>query len=328
MPKSENQKLKLLYIAKILKEETNERHPISTSELISRLAEYDINVERKTIYSDIESLRDFGMDICLTKSKTNGGYYLIDEDFELAEIKLLVDMVQSSRFITTKKSRSLIKKLETLTNVHNAKELARDVYVIGRAKSENENVFYNVDDIHTAINANKSISFNLTRYMLNKEQEYRNEGALYTVSPYYLTWNNENYYLIAVDHKNGELRHYRVDRMKNITIKDSAREYDQLFENFDIAEYTKSNFNMFSGDMTRVSIRFPNKLLDVVIDRFGKEVSLRPYDEDNFLASMYVAASGQFYGWIAGLGQGVYIEGPADIKVAYHDYLGDLFHNS
>lgn len=327
MPKSENQKLKLLYIAKILKEETDENHPLKASELIRRLSEYDISVERKTIYSDIESLRDFGMEIMLTKTKNNGGYYLISDDFELAEIKLLVDMVQASRFITTKKSRSLIKKLETLTNMHSAKELSRDVYVIGRAKSENENVFYNVDDIHTAINQGNSISFKLTRYKVNKEQEYKNDGAVYTVSPYYLTWNNENYYLIAVDHKYGAIRHYRVDRMKNIEINNEPRQFGDLFKNFDIAEYTKSSFNMFNGDMTRVSIKFPMPLLDVVIDRFGKDVSIRGAG-DYFLATMDVAASGQFYGWIAGLGKGVQIESPSSIKKAYHEYLGELYNQS
>lgn len=328
MPKSENQKLKLLYIVKILKEETDENHPISTSELIRRLSEYDISVERKTIYSDIEILRDFGMEIMLSKCKTNGGYYLLSDDFELAEIKLLVDMVQASRFITSKKSRSLIKKLETLTNIHSAKELSRDVYVIGRAKSENENVFYNVDDIHTAINTDKSISFKLTRYNINKEQEYRKDGSVYTASPYYLTWNNENYYLIAVDHMSGEIRHYRVDRMKNIVINDEQRKYSSLFEKFDITNYTKSNFNMYNGEMNRVTVKFPSGLLDVVIDRFGKDVAIRSCDDKYFIATMDIAASGQFYGWLAGLGKEVSIESPVSIKEDYHNYLGELYHSS
>lgn len=325
MPKSENQKVKLLYIAKILREETDEAHPISTPELISRLGELDIKVERKTIYSDIELLRDFGMDIELIKNKTNSGYYLVSDDFELAEIKILVDMVQSSRFITKKKSRALIAKLETLTNKHSAKQLARDVYVIGRAKAENESVFYNVDDIHSAISKGKTISFMLTRYMLNKEVAYKNEGSLYTVSPYYLTWNNENYYLIAVDHKKGEIRHYRVDRMKKITINDEPRQYAELFDGFDIAEYTKSSFNMFGGESVRATIAFPNHLIDVVIDRFGKDVPVRVRDAESFLVTTDIVASGQFYGWLAGLGPGVSIVSPVDIKEKYHEYLGNLY---
>lgn len=328
MAKSENQKLKLLYIAKFLKEETNENHPMSTAELIERLGELDISVERKTIYTDIELLRDFGMDIEYVKSKTNGGYYLVSDDFELAEIKLFVDMVQASRFITSKKSRSLIKKLEKLTNVYNAKELSRDVYVMGRAKSENENVFYNVDDIHKAINSNHSISFKMTTYMLNKELEYKYKGKLYTVSPFYLAWNNENYYMIAVDHASGEIRHYRVDRMKQISINDEERKFQELFKSFDVAEYTKASFNMFGGESSRVTISFPNKLLDVVIDRFGKEVSLRFQDEEHFTMSADIVASGQFYGWVAGLGEEVSIVAPVEIKENYHRYLGKLYRKS
>lgn len=325
MPKSENQKLKLLYIAKILREETDEAHPISTPELIDKLAQLDIKVERKTIYSDIEYLRDFGMDIELIKNKTNSGYYLVSDEFELAEIKLLVDMVQASRFITKKKSRDLIKKLETLTNMHSAKELSRDVYVIGRAKAENESVFYNIDDIHNAINNGKTISFVYTKYMVNKELALKNSGSIYTVSPYYLTWNNENYYLIAVDHKNGEIRHYRVDRMKQININDESRQYSNLFEGFDIAEYTKSSFNMFGGESIRTTIAFPNHLIDVAIDRFGKDVPVRVRDDESFLITADIVPSGQFYGWITGLGLGVSIVAPVDIKEKYHEYLGNLY---
>lgn len=325
MPKSENQKLKLLYIAKILRAETDEAHPISTPELIDKLAQLDIKVERKTIYSDIEYLRDFGMDIELIKNKTNSGYYLVSDEFELAEIKLLVDMVQASRFITKKKSRDLIKKLETLTNIHSAKELSRDVYVIGRAKAENESVFYNIDDIHNAINNGKTISFVYTKYMVNKELALKNSGSIYTVSPYYLTWNNENYYLIAVDHKNGEIRHYRVDRMKQININDESRQYSNLFEGFDIAEYTKSSFNMFGGESIRTTIAFPNHLIDVAIDRFGKDVPVRVRDDESFLITADIVPSGQFYGWITGLGPGVSIVAPVDIKEKYHEYLGNLY---
>lgn len=324
MAKSENQKLKLLYIAQILKDHTDEAHPITTKALIEQLEKLDIKAERKTIYSDVECLRQFGMDIEYLPSRTEGGYYLASREFELAELKILVDMVQSSRFLTVKKSRELIKKLEGMAGGHDASQLQRTVYVGNRAKAENETVYYSVDMIHRAIQDNKGISFQYYEYTVGKELQYKKGGDPYLVSPYYLTWQNENYYLIGVDERLGEIRHYRVDRMKKIEILKSSRQAQELFRDFDIAEYTNAAFGMFGGTKTSVLLECHNSLAGVVIDRFGKELPIRRSDGEHFTVRIEVALSSQFYGWLAGLGSRVKILSLETAVKEYEAYLREI----
>ncbi|MBE5894513.1 MAG: WYL domain-containing protein [Lachnospiraceae bacterium] len=327
MPKSENQKLKIMYIAKILKEETDEDHPISIKTMIERLSALDIKAERKSLYSDLQSLRDFGMDIDYIDSKKNGGYYLVERDFELAELKILVDMVQSSRFLTEKKSRELIKKLENMAGKYEAGELQRSVFVTGRAKAGNEKVYYSVDKIHRAIRDDKSIRFQYMDYSVGKELTLRKSGAVYEVSPFYLTWNTEQYYLVGVDEKIGEIRHYRVDRMKAISLTDKERKGKDLFQGFDIADYSNATFGMFGGEKRKVQIQFQNELAGVVLDRFGLDTSLRKKNETTFTVSVSVVPSQQFFGWLAGLGTRAKLLGPADVREEFHDFIGNIYKN-
>ncbi|MGN0327314.1 MAG: helix-turn-helix transcriptional regulator [Lachnospiraceae bacterium] len=321
MSKSEHQKLKLLYIAQILTEETDADHPMTTKQLIDRLAEYDIKAERKSIYDDMDCLRQFGLDIEAVSSRAGGGYYLASREFELPELKLLVDMVQSSRFLTKKKSRELIRKLEKMAGRHDAAQLQRTVYVANRTKAENESVYYGVDMIHRAIQEDRGISFQYCVYTVGKELQYKKDGELYRVSPYFLTWNNENYYLIGVDEKIGEIRHYRVDRMKKIELLEEKRCRRELFEHFDIAEYTNATFGMFGGEKTAVVLRCANELINVVIDRFGKEIPVYKYGEEHFTAKISVVMSHQFFGWLAGLGDRAEIISPTDAVEEYKKYL-------
>lgn len=324
MAKSENQKLKLLYIAQILKEHTDADHPITTKALIERLEKLDIKAERKSIYSDMECLRQFGMDIEYVASRSEGGYYLASREFELAELKILVDMVQSSRFLTKKKSRELIRKLESMAGRHEASQLQRAVYVGNRVKAENETVYYGVDMIHRAIQENRGISFQYYEYTVGKELQYKKGGELYLVSPYYLTWQNENYYLIGVDERLGEIRHYRVDRMKKIELLKSGRRAQELFQDFDIAEYTNAAFGMFGGTKTSVLLECHSSLIGVVIDRFGKELPIRKSDGEHFTVRIDVVLSSQFYGWLAGLGNRTKILSPDAAVKEYRAYLKEI----
>ena len=324
MPKSENQKLKLLYIIKILTEETDECTPISTKDLIERLEEYNIAAERKTIYTDIECLRDFGYDIGFDGNRKKGGYFLASRDFELAELKMLVDMVQASRFLTIKRSRELIKKIEKLAGKREATELQRTVYVANRAKAVNEGVYYTVDRIHRAIAENKSISFQYLEYTVSSQWQLRKGGKRYHISPYFLTWNHENYYLIAYDEDRQETRHYRVDRMKDLEIESTERQGRELFRNFDVAAYSNVAFNMYGGEEKHVKLVFVNALANVVVDRFGKDVTIRKEDEEHFSVSVNVAISPQFYGWIAGFGTGAQIVSPKKEAENYRQYLQEI----
>lgn len=325
MAKSENQKLKLLYILKILEEETNENKPISTKDLISRLASFDIKAERKSIYDDMECLKRFGYDILYNTNKITGGYYLGERDFELAEIKTLIDMVQSSRFLTLKKSRELIAKLESMTDKQSAGKLQRSVYVANRAKSENESVFYSVDTINEAMNDNKSVLFQYYEYSIKKEIKLKKDGALYNVSPYFLMWSNDNYYLVGVDNSLGQIRHYRVDRMKKLSISTEDRMYSDLFDNFDIGKYSKGVFNMYDGEKAKVTLECANEYINVIIDRFGKDIIINPIDNNKFNAITDVYVGPQFYGWICGLNGGVKIKSPKSVAESFHEYVGNIY---
>lgn len=328
MPKSPNQKLKLLYIIKILGERTDEKHPLSTQELIAELAKYDISAERKSIYNDMEQLGRFGYDIGYVKVKSGSGYYLAGRDFELPELKLLVDAVQSSRFITLKKSRELIAKIERLSGHYEAKQLQRQVYVAGRIKTENESIYYNVDGIHRAIQENCQIAFQYMDWTLKKELKPRKEGAVYQISPWALTCKDENYYLIAYDKAADKIKHYRVDKMGQIELLEGTlREGAEVFEKFDIGAYTNKTFGMFGGKEEIVTLQMPKRMVGVIIDRFGKEVDLREKDGETFYVRVSVAVSEPFFGWLTGLGAEVKLVKPQEVTERYKKYLNDILKN-
>ncbi len=328
MPKTSNQKLKLLYILKILSEQTDEQHYMSAQKLIDELAKYDIKAERKSIYDDMNQLIDFGYDIVLVKARSNGGYYLASREFELAELKLLVEVVQSSRFLTLKKSKELIGKIEKLASKEEAKQLQRQVYVANRVKTANESIYYIVDDIHNAILKNEQISFQYLEWNLEKELVPRKDGKKYQVSPWALTCKDENYYLIAHDKEEDKIKHFRVDKMGSILILTNVkREGADLFERFDIAAYANKTFGMFGGMEEIVTLQFDNALVGVVIDRFGKEVSIRKRDEQIFSVRVPVAVSGQFFGWLTGLGKGARILAPEETVKQYQEYMKEIIKN-
>lgn len=320
MPRGENQKKKLILILRYLQQKSDEDHPVSMSRLIDYLESEGIHAERKSIYDDMEALRDLGYDIICIKGRS-GGYFLGERDFELAELKILVDAVQASRFIPKLKSRDLIRKLSDLSGEHQSAELKRDVYVLNRAKSENESVIYSVDAIHAALRHNKNVRFKYVEYKMDKKIAYRHNGEMYEVAPLGLLWNNERYYLVAYDPKAKKPKHYRVDRMKNLSESKKNREVPDEFKNLDIAIYSAGFFNMYSGEQTRVTVRFPAKLASVVIDQFGLDVNMLKIDEETFKAVFQVNVSGQFYGWVLSMGNDVCIEGPKEVKDGYVAYL-------
>jgi len=312
MAKKENQKLKLLYLAKIFSEETDENHGLTMPQIIDKLAEYDVPADRKTIYLDLEELRTFGLDIGSEQVGRQTIYKLFSREFELAELKLLVDSVLSAKFITENKSRKLIKKLESLVSVHDAKQLHRQVIISGRVKTMNESIYYNVDKLHTAINSGKQIKFRYFRYNVDKQEEYRRGGDWYCVSPWYLRWDDENYYLIAYESASDKLKHYRVDKMKNISISDMPREGKKLMESFDEAAYSKKLFGMYGGNDRRVTLVVSNDIVGVLFDRFGRDIPIIKTDETHFSTIVDVTLSPQFYGWVASLGGALIITAPDD----------------
>lgn len=324
MAKSQNQKLKLLYLVDILERKTDEEHPLTAVQLIEELAKVDVTAERKSIYDDVDQLIRFGYDIVLNKSRTNGGYYMASRRFELAELKILVDSVQASRFISPKKTRELIGKLEQLCSIYEEKQLKRQVYVLNRIKTENEQVFYNVDMIHGAIHNNKQISFQYYVWSTTKEMKLRRSGQRYIVSPLGLTWDDENYYLIAFEEEKKEIRHYRVDKMKSIEIMQEDRTQDSGYRTFDIAAYGNKTFGMYGGTPETITLSFPEKLIGVMIDRFGKGISLKKENDTRYCVRVDVVVSGQFFGWVAGLGKEVRILAPDTVREQYRQYLTEI----
>ncbi len=323
MAKNSGQKLKLLYIAKILTEETDEDHPISTKGLIEKLALYGITAERKSIYDDIARLQEFDYDIIQVDNRNGGGYYLGAREFELAELKFLVDAVQSSRFITQKQSRELIKKLEKLAGKYDAKKLQRQVYVAGRVKTENDKIYYSIDALHKAIQENKQISFLYMEWNGKKELMPRKDGQRYEVSPWTLIWKDENYYLAAYDENAGIIKHYRVDKIADVQILEKIRAGSKEYEALDLAEYANKTFGMYGGETEDVTLTFPEKLVGVVIDRFGKDISMRSVD-GLMKARVKVVVSSQFFGWLSAVGKEIKILSPVNVRESYIEWLKDL----
>lgn len=321
---AEFEKLTVLYLMKILLEETDRKHMLNADAICERMEKrYHVSCSRKTVYRDIECLRSFGFDIELIKG-SNSGYYLAKRDFELAELELLVDAVQAAKFITESKSRELIAKLEHLTSSYNAKYLSRQVYICNRPKAGNETIYRNVDYIHEAINRNRQISFIYCEWTVAKELRAKKHGEKYMVSPWSLTWDDENYYLVAYDARADHIKHYRVDKMKDTEILPDGREGRNSFQHFDLAAFTKKTFGMFGGTDTKVQLTCENRLAGVMIDRFGREIMMIPKDEGHFRVTVLVTVSPQFFGWLTGLGAGVKINSPDEVRSQYREYLDSV----
>ena len=309
MPRHVNQKKKLPILRSILLERSDETHPLSMKELIAALKAHGINAERKSIYNDLETLKELGLDIRTVRGRTVG-YYVGSREFELPELKLLVDAVRASKFITEKKSASLIKKLAQLANMHDRKALNRAVFVSNRTKTGNEDIYGTVDRIHDAMEADVDITFKYFQWTASKEKELRRNGSRYCVSPWSLVWDDSNYYLVGYDRDSRAIRHYRVDKMLDARVEDTRREGREEFEKYDINSYSGAGFGMFGGAVERITLSCTNRLANVMLDRFGSSVPILKDGDDRFRITVNVAASPIFFGWVIGFGGEVKIISP------------------
>lgn len=316
MPKSDNQKLKIFYILDYLQQNSHQDHPVRAVELLHMLKQrHNIVCDRKTVYSDIQALQDYGIDIVSLPGK-NGGYYIASRNFELPELKLLIDAVQSSRFLTEKKSRELIEKLCSQCSIYDARLMRRDVVVSGRVKSMNETIYYNVDAIQEAIAENKQITFRYFDFGLDGQRHYRDRD--YVASPYGLCQDNENCYLMALSARHG-VTSYRVDRMSDISQTEDARLPCPELTGKALTEYANHLFQMYSGQMATVKLRFDNSLVNVVMDRFGKQTMLIPDGPKHFVFTVNVAVSPMFLSWVIGFGSKAKILYPQSVVDACQD---------
>lgn len=317
-------KLKIVYLMKILLEKTDESHAITMPEIISSLKAYGITAERKSIYSDIELLRLYGMDI-IGEQRDRAFYYNVgNRQFELAELKLLVDSVQSAKFITEKKSNALIKKIEGLASHYEATKLQRQVYVAERIKTDNEQILYNIDAIHNAIAENSQIEFLYFYWNVDKKQEPRRNGESYIMSPWALTLAEENYYLVCYDAAVDMIKYFRVDKMLNIRLTEKGREGKERFEHFDIAAYARKRFRMYDGVEKKVTLVCKNSYANVIIDRFGKDIPIIKTDEEHFKVTVEVAVSNQFLAWVLSMNEGIKITAPEDVVEQVKTLIKDM----
>lgn len=326
MPRSSRQKEKLIYLQKILLEKTDEKHPLTVNQLKELLAANGIQTERKALYNDLQILETFGLDICKTRD-TTVRYFIGSRDFEIPELKLLVDAIQSSKFITHKKSLELIKKLEGLVSENDGRQLQREVVVNNRVKTFNEQIYYNVDEIHNAINENKKISFRYMKWDVDFSggrkivKKERHPGKSYIISPFALCWDDENYYLVGFDSEAEIIKHFRVDKMENICIINSLRDGTEKFAKFNLVHYSKSVFSMFSGEESEIKLSVDNSLIGVIVDRFGSDIFIIKESENSFTVNLKVALSPQFYAWLFGLGAKVKILAPEMAVSAYKSQI-------
>ena len=313
MPRGANNKLKLYRLAQIMLEKTDAEHYLTLAEIMEALQAYEIAPDRKTLYADLKDLEQLGIEVEGEPIGNKYHYHVVERTFELPELKLLVDAIQSSKFITERKTNALIKKLETLVSKYDARKLQRQVYVSGRIKTMNESIYYTVDTIHHAISENKKIRFQYFQWNVKKEMELRHDGAYYHISPWGLSWDDENYYLVGYDSKAQTIKHFRVDKMLRIQLSEEEREGKEYFKKLDMADYAKKSFGMFGGKEQSVKLLVENSLAGVIIDRFGKDLIMIPVDENHFTVHVDVRVSGPFLGWIISLGNGVKILGPEDV---------------
>ena len=313
MPKGTNQKLKLYRLAQIMLENTDDEHYITMPEIMEELGKYEVTADHKTIYADLRDLSVLGIEVEGEPIGNRYHYRVVNRPFELPELKLLVDSIQSSKFITEKKTNILIKKLEKLVSKYDAQRLQRQVYVSGRIKTMNESIYYTVDAIHNAISENKKIKFQYFQWNVKKEMELRHGGAWYHISPWGLSWDDENYYMIGFDSEAQKIKHYRVDKMLKINLSEEPRDGKEAFSKLNMADYTKKSFGMYGGKEEKVKLLIHNDLVGVIIDRFGRDIMLFPADADHVTANVDVRVSRQFLAWVFSLGPNVKILGPEDV---------------
>lgn len=318
MPRSANQKLKLLYLKDILNKYTDEEHPLSATAICDILREYDVEAERKSIYDDMGMLAAYGLDIMKINGR-DGGFFLGNREFELAELKLLIDAVMSSKFITKRKSDQLIKKITAFASDYDSEELKRQLHSINRIKGQNESILYTVDDINAAIRSNRKIEFKYCEWTPDIKLRPKKNGETYSVSPITLIWDDEYYYLVAYDSEAGMVKHYRVDKIRDIAITGELRE--KPAEKVDMSAYSGKMFGMFGGKTVTVGFECPGDKIGILIDRFGQDIKVTKGAADMLTVHTQAVLSSQFYGWVASVGPKIRLVSPSEAVNGMRDFL-------
>lgn len=314
------QKLKLMHLADILERETDDAHGLTGPQLIERLAERGVEVERKTLYRDLDCLREFGYDV-RKYSRRPIEYGLATRTFEEGELMLMADAVQSSKFLTERKAASLVKAISELGSKHAAAGLKRRVHVEGRIRSQNESVYYNIDAIQRAMDAHRKVEFSYYKLDGAKRPVAQKQGQRYVETPVQLVYMDDSYYLIVWNDAHGDFANYRVDRMRSIEVSSEEAVRNERIAAFDVAKYQQRVFGMFNGDPVSVALLVRESAMSAVIDRLGRDVACTPAGEGLSRICTTVIEAPTFYGWLAQFGTSVVIESPRSLREAYTDFL-------
>lgn len=317
MKTTNNQKLRLLYIIDIFTKKSDEEHPLTANEIINILYdEYGVTCERKTVYECIESLNRYGYDII--KSSSPRGYFMTPYVFELPELRLIIDAVQSANFISAKKSKQLLEKLGRFTSEYQYKRIEKQVYIDNRNKCDNENIFYIIDTLDFAIRKRRQVEvvYHRRRVVDGRHAEYEEKEM--TINPYALIWANDHYYLIGNYSKYDNLIHLRIDRLKSVTVTDeTARHFSEVSPyrtSFDTADYSNKHLSMFSGDIKPVDLICSDEIIEDFIDKFGEKCSMVPFDDEHFRAKISVAVTDGLVSWVMQYGDKIKVKGPNELK--------------
>jgi len=305
---------RLLILARILYEKTDETKGLTADQIIAELQKEKMKSERKTLYKDLDCLSSLGHDVLKNRNGREVYYHIGSRRFEMAELRLLIDAVQASHVLTTKKTKSLIKKLEYFVSDNDAKDFENVVYVTGQRKTTNESIYYLVNDLHVAIKDDCKVAFQYYQWDINKQLRLRHDGKRYDVSPWAMLFDYENYYLLAFDEEKREMRHYRVDKMKNLIILGEKRKGREVFDSYDMGTFTQSIFGMYDAEVEHVLIRASNDLVGVMIDRFGKDIIIHDQEDGTFTFEMDIRVSDHFLGWIIAVGDKVEILKPESLR--------------
>lgn len=319
MAGNEKSKLKLLYLMDIFKKKTDDDHVLTANELCDELEACGISAERKSIYKDINILIEYGMDIVHTRSPKNG-FFLGQRDFELAEVRLLVDAVQAANFISTKKTKQLLSKIEDFVSREQAAILREQVYVDNRPKCKNEEIYYIIDTLHSAITKNLQVSFIYVRRRLISGGAAKREEKAFTVNPYAMIWSDDHYYLICNNPKYDNLMHLRIDRIRSINMLNTkARHFSEVtkYKNyFDSADYATGLFNMYTGEQQSIRLKCKNEILENILDRFGENIPINDSGDGYFTVRVDAAVNEGLVGWLMQYGHQIEVIAPTSLRSA------------
>lgn len=324
MTTSNAQKLKLLYLMDFLQKETDPDHGLTMTQLIEKLGERGISAERKSLYKDIEALISFGMDI-RKYQRQPVEYALAERDFELSELMLLVDAVQSSRFLSDGKSKALVRSIRAMASTKERSALNKQVHVHGRPRVQTESDFNTVDKIQETMACRRKISFQYFMYGTAKQKIARKAGAAHVGTPISLTYSDGNYYLVAYSDADQEIRRYRVDRMDKVQTLDEKAERNEIIRAYDADDVGKCAFGMYDGERTQVTLHVQENVMNVIIDRFGRDVTSKPTDDGAAaIVTAHVMVSPVFFGWLVQMGPSVRIDAPASTREQYLAFLDSI----